>query len=66
VTAPTESERLRAYKAFNDALETPADKEARIRKELLRAARKSLQGLDGKPALKRVLGIILDELESRP
>lgn len=52
-------------RAKHDALETPVAKSARMRRELLSQARKSLQAMHGQPSIKLVLGIILDELESK-
>jgi hypothetical protein len=52
-------------RAKHDALETPAAKAVRVRRALLSQARKSLQAMHGQPDLKLVIGIILDELESK-
>jgi hypothetical protein len=52
-------------KAKHDAIGTPAAEAADVRRKLLASARRSLQQMHGEPALKRVIGIILDELETR-
>jgi hypothetical protein len=64
----TDSENLRAattrYAQHNDSIESTSARSARVRRDILRAARASLQASKESPELKRLLGVILDELEA--
>jgi hypothetical protein len=60
------------YREHNDKAETPqvtavrlAAESQRERKLRLASARKSLPGMQISPEMRRILGIVLDELESK-